>query len=205
MFARAHITIGIAAAYTAVRPETIPEALPVIAGAALGSLICDIDCENSAEKRDSSRWRIITLIIAGLAVIADYSLWKSSEGSLTSGLFGDLCQSSNYLWCVGIAGFVIVCMFASVSKHRGFSHSFVALLMETLSLWLISPLIAIPFAISFATHIALDLTNKKPVRLFYPMKKGQSLGLFYADRFANKVAAFLGTVWLLLIIARQHI
>ena len=42
--------------------------------------------------------------------------------------------------------------------------------------------------------------NKRPVRLFYPAKKGFSLGLFYADRFANKVIAAAGTAWLVIVI-----
>ena len=45
MMAKAHITVGIAAAFTAAMPNSIPEALPVITGASLGCLICDIDCE----------------------------------------------------------------------------------------------------------------------------------------------------------------
>ena len=56
MMAKAHITIGMAAAFTIVQPESIPEALPVIVGASLGCLICDLDCENKAEKSDSSHW-----------------------------------------------------------------------------------------------------------------------------------------------------
>ena len=59
MLAKAHITIGMAAALTIAAPESIPEALPVITGASLGCLICDLDCDNPREKQDSSHWRIV--------------------------------------------------------------------------------------------------------------------------------------------------
>ena len=51
------------------------------------------------------------------------------------------------------------------------------------------------------------MTNKRPVRVFYPLKKGISLGWFYADRLANKMFAAAGSVWLiaaLMICLRQH-
>ena len=47
-----------AAAFSIVRPGTVAEALPVIAGGALGCLICDLDCENRSEKSESSHWRM---------------------------------------------------------------------------------------------------------------------------------------------------
>ena len=59
---------------------------------------------------------------------------------------------------------------------------------------------ALPFAAAFASHQILDLMNKRPVRLLYPLKKGFSLGLFYADRLANRVFALAGSIWLVLIV-----
>ena len=64
MLAKAHVTIGMAAAFTAAQPQTIPEALPVIVGASLGCLICDIDCDIATEKTDSSHWRMVMAAVA---------------------------------------------------------------------------------------------------------------------------------------------
>ena len=91
---------------------------------------------------------------------------------------------------------IMVCTFASISSHRGFSHSLLALGLEAASLWLILPSAVLPFVIAFLSHILLDLTNKKPLRLMYPMKNGFCLKWFYADRLANKVCEFAGAVWL---------
>jgi inner membrane protein len=173
-------------------PETMPAALPVIAGAAAGSLVCDIDCDSPRERQDASRQRILAVLITAAALIAD----KLSD----AGMCRSLAQSGSYLWCAGIAGFVMTLAFANVSAHRGFSHSLTALALETFCVYLIFPQCALPFAAAFISHILLDMTNKKRVRLFYPAKKGVSLGLFYADRLANRVCEIAGTVWLILVI-----
>lgn len=189
MLAKAHITIGMAAALTIAAPESIPDTLPVITGASLGCLICDLDCDNPREKQDSSHWRIVMFLVAAAALFEDYHIG--------AGMWSSLAQSGSYLWCAGAAGFALICAFASVSSHRGFSHSLLALALETISLWLVFPAIAVPFVIAFVSHQILDMTNKRPVRIFYPLKKGVSFGLFYADRLANKVCAAVGSVWLI--------
>ena len=149
MLAKAHIAVGMAAAFSIVRPRTVAEALPVIAGGALGCLICDLDCENKSEKNDSSHWRVVMALVAAAALIEDHLLdagmWRSighscdsllrlfgQSGSYSLRLFGqDGIYLSNsgvagqYLWFAGLAGFVITCVFASGSGHRGFSHSLI--------------------------------------------------------------------------------
>ena len=192
MLAKAHITIGMAAAFTIMKPETVPDMLPVIAGASLGCLICDIDCENAREKTESSKWRAAMTIVAVLALVEDKLM--------DAGMLSSIAETSPYVWFAGIAIFIITITFASISSHRGFSHSILALAIETGSLWLILPVIAEPFAIAFTSHLILDLMNKRPVRLLYPAKKGYCLKLFYADKLANKGAGVLGSCWLIGII-----
>ena len=186
--AKAHVTVGMAAAFTAVMPGSLPEALPVIAGASLGCLICDIDCETKAERSDSSRWRIMMALVAAAALIED--------GLLDAGMWQTAAQNGPYMCFAGLAGFMIICMFAGISSHRGFSHSLPALALETLCMWLMLPAAALPFATAFASHLVLDLMNKRPVRLLYPSKKSFCLGWFYSDRLANKLCASAGCIWL---------
>lgn len=188
MMAKAHIAVGMAAAFSITGPSSIPEALPVITGAALGCLICDLDCENTAERTDSSRYRMVMTVIAAAALLEDHLLGAGMWASLGSG--------GNYMWFAGMAAFVLICAFASISRHRGFAHSLMALVAETAALWLVFPMTAMPFAIAFISHLALDVMNKRPVRLFYPAKKGVCLGWFYADRLANRAFAAAGSVWL---------
>ena len=83
MLGKAHITIGMAAAFTLMMPASVPEALPVITGASLGCLICDIDCENKREKTESSHWRIVMLFVAAAALIRRVSSTTPRELFLT--------------------------------------------------------------------------------------------------------------------------
>ncbi|MBR0400613.1 MAG: metal-dependent hydrolase [Mogibacterium sp.] len=188
MLAKAHITIGMAAALTLTRPETAAEALPVIAGAAAGCLICDIDCDIAAEKKDSSRWRVAMAALFVCVLIEDHLLG--------AGMWEGIRPN---LWFFGIAGFALACTFAGISKHRGFSHSLLAMAIETACLWMVFPSVCIPFMIAFLSHIVLDIMNKKPVRVLYPAKKGWCLGWFYANKTADKAFAALGTAWFIAI------
>lgn len=188
MLAKAHVTVGMAAAFSIMRPETVAEALPVIAGGALGCLICDLDCEVTKEKTESSHWRIVMGLIATAALIEDHLL--------NAGMWSSLGSNGRYMWFIGLVVFVLTGAFASVSNHRGFSHSLLAMVLFAGSLWLIFPAMTIPFAITFISHIILDLMNKKSMRLLYPAEKGFCLGLFYADRWVNKLIAIIGSVWL---------
>lgn len=227
MLAKAHITIGMAAALTAVRPETVPEALPVIAGAAAGCLICDIDCDIAAEKADTSAWRLGMAAVFVCVLIEDYlmgaGMWETLLSRNSHNMFMSFCMALPewipfpvevmlvgfvrrlapyiswlwpHLWFFGVAGFALACTFAGISKHRGFSHSLLAMLIETACIWMVFPSVCVPFMIAFLTHIVLDVMNKKPVCVFYPVKKGICLGWFYADRTADKVFTALGTAWL---------
>ena len=182
-----------AAAFTIMAPESVPEALPVITGASLGCLICDLDCDSPTEKKDSSHWRAVMFAVAAAALLEDYHI--------DAGMWRSLTQSGSYLWCAGIAGFALTCAFASISSHRGFSHSFLALALEAFSLWLVFPAAAVPFTIAFATHLILDMTNYRSVRLLYPLKTGISFGWFHADRLANRLCGVMGSVWLIAAIA----
>ena len=129
MLAKAHVTIGMAAAFTAAQPQTIPEALPVIVGASLGCLICDIDCDIATEKTDSSHWRMVMAAVAVAALIEDHLL--------NAGMWRSLADRGSYLWFAGLVGFVLTCTFAGISSHRGFSHSLLALALETVCVWLV--------------------------------------------------------------------
>ena len=188
MMAKAHITVGMAAAFTAAMPGSVPESLPVITGAAIGCLICDIDCEAKAERNESSRWRIVMALVAAAALMEDQLL--------DAGMWRTLSQSDPYIRFAGLAGFMLTCTFAGAASHRGFAHSLLALALETLCMWMVIPAAALPFAAAFASHVALDLMNKRSLRLFYPAKKGVCLKWFYADRLANRLFASAGCIWL---------
>ena len=131
--------------------------------------------------------RIIVAVIALITLVADYF-----NGS---GICAYLSEHWGLSTVVGAVAFIAVCIFGAFSKHRTFTHSVLALVVLSIALWLVCPQLVAPFAIGFASHIVLDLTNKKDVQILYPSEKGKfCLGLCYAGGAANVVIMVLGIV-----------
>ena len=47
----------------------------------------------------------------------------------------------------------------------------------TAAVWLACPPLVPFFAVGYGSHLVLDVTNKQPIRLLYPLKLKASLGL----------------------------
>jgi len=188
MTAITHLVIGMAAAMTVLVPGTTATVIPVIAGSALGSLICDLDCRAEPAVMDAFFGRLIAAGIIGLTVFMDLVLGSRIWASLLNpGRQGQI---------IGILLFLLVCVFVRYSPHRGFSHSLLALALEAAVLRLVMKEAVPAFSIAYVSHLLLDILNKRPVRILFPLKKGFRLGWFYVNRRADKTLLFLGAVWL---------
>ena len=194
MMSTTHIVIGIAAALTVTQPDSAEALLPGIAGASVGSIICDIDCRG--KRTGGSRSRMLRDAIIGRVIVA---------GLLVAVLFIDYWLGSpiftriNNLtpaFLIELFVFIVCCGFSFLSEHRGFSHSIIALGLYSGSLYVMITPVTVPFAIAFISHVLLDLFNRKPVRVLWPLKKGWCLKIFYADRKANTGMLIAGSAWL---------
>ena len=193
MMSTTHIVIGIAAALTVTQPDSLESLLPVIAGASVGSIICDIDCRNQSKSskskmlRDAFIGRVI--VAATLIVVLTIDYWLGNP------IFTRI-NNLTPEFLIALFVFIVCCGFSFISEHRGFSHSLIALGVYSGSLYVMISSVAIPFAIAFTSHVILDLLNRKPVRVLWPVKKGWCLKLFYADRKANTGILIAGSAWL---------
>lgn len=93
---------------------------------------------------------------------------------------------------IGIAAFIIVYIVGMSSNHRTFTHSFLALFLYTVAVYLIYKPFSVPLAVAYFSHLVLDVLNKKKIPLFYPLKFGICLKLCYANKKANKVLMYVG-------------
>ena len=50
------------------------------------------------------------------------------------------------------------------------------------------------FAVGFLSHLAIDVFNKKKVRLLYPLKSGVAFEVFHAHGLANRILFILGSI-----------
>lgn len=190
MMSKTHIAVGLASAFALRLPNTVEAALPVVVGAAIGSLIFDIDTKSTSYVKDALEGRINVGIIVGMSVFIDFLF----QGIITTSVLG----ANIIVVSIGILGLLLVGIFARKSKHRSFSHSFLALFLEGLSLAFICPPVVPSFIIACISHLLLDVMNKKGIKLFFPAKKDFCLKWFYSDKTANKVFLIVGCSCLVL-------
>lgn len=162
-----HRSAGIAISLITLQPSTVPQCIATIVGGTIGGTISDIDVKSSV-KAGKYKWQDIVsdIVLVIIMLIIDY-------------FYGDgICEafisSLNKMTSIPILIFLIACIYGYNSSHRSFMHSiFCCVLLSVCMFYICKPLVA-PFAIGFASHIILDLTNKKPVQILWPIKKNQT-------------------------------
>lgn len=187
MMAKTHLSIGLASALTILAPHDLTSGLAILTGASIGSVICDIDCGHKLVIPDTITGRMAACGIAVAALVADCFLGCH--------MLSHALQTGTSAW-IALGLFVVTCILAMFSEHRVYSHSLMALILEGLTLWFFMPSIVPAFAVGFLSHILVDLTNKKPVQIFFPIRMKLCLGLFYAGKTANTVFFTVGCIWL---------
>lgn len=183
MMSKTHLSIGIAAAL-AVAPATSEGLYYALIGGSIGSMICDIDRSSEGTVRDAGVGWLITAVISAAVYL------KETVFSGIGFTYRDLISNPWQLVCVVLL--IGLLLFAISGAHRGFSHSLLMLACSFFFLFFISRRASLFYAIAFLTHILLDVLNKRPVRVLYPMKKGFCLYWFYCDGTANSVLMLAG-------------
>lgn len=182
MMGKTHIAAGVTAAIAVSQPHNLGACLGTILAGAVGGLICDLDIR-AQNSKDARIARIILVsMIAGI-LLADWFL--------KAGMWQYLINHVGAPLVIGIAGFAGLSIFGSFTPHRSFMHSLLAFFLLTFTLGMVYLPLVPAFAAGFASHLLLDLTNKKSIQLLYPWKRGFCLKLFYADGAANVVVLFL--------------
>ena len=182
MMSKTHIAVGVAASLAACRPGDLSGLLAAVIGGAVGGVICDIECHSFSPQRDTIQGRVLACGIAALGLALD--------GFMEGGIWRSVLAQGVPTLFLGAAVLSVACVAGHFSQHRTFTHSFLFLLLVFVGFSRLSPLLGGPALLGALSHVALDLLNKTPVALLYPMsKKGVCLRLCAADKTAN--AAFL--------------
>lgn len=169
MTGKTHLAAGITAALALVQPQTASLAAACVIGGGLGGLVPDVDARASEQGRDARvAWLLLAAIVAASLLVDGFSIQ-----SLWAGAF----DQAGPVPVIAAVVFVGTCMVGSLTPHRSFMHSILAAVILTASLWHSLPSLAAPFAVGFASHVALDLLNSKGVRILFPLKAGFSLGI----------------------------
>lgn len=193
MTGKTHIAVGAAASLAVAGSLGAPSLLVALLGGAIGGLLPDTDVASSTGSKELRHaWAALAVLFAAL-LMADHLLGSNLAASFVS--------SFSYQQLAGVAIVVAVCALGSASGHRGFSHSVVALVVTSLGVRLLYEPLCVPFAVGYASHLVLDLLNKRPERLLWPLRRGFCLRLCESGRLVDSalfVAGIAACGWLLL-------
>lgn len=192
MMKKTHLTIGIASAVAITHPEIVSECFVAIMGGAIGGVICDIDILDNDYKNNDFFERFLVVKMTGIILLLDFLL--------QTGICEAILNRDKRFLLIGGVLFSVLCLIGIHSAHRTFTHSFIALILFSAALSLIYPPIVYSFIIGFLSHLMLDLLNKKKIRLFYPSDFGLCFGLCYANKIANTIFMYIGTIATVLLV-----
>lgn len=210
MTGKTHIAIGAAAALAVATcmPPSLTGGVPPIAGdastlaclaaGAVGGLLPDADVSTSEASRQLRRaWWLLVAVVAA-AFVAD-ALVGANLGARAVAF----ARAAGVYQVAGVAVVVAVLACGRASGHRGFSHSLIAATLFFGGAYLAVPGLALALATGYLSHLAIDLLNKTPERLFWPVSRGQSLGLCKVGGMADGVLLVLGVAAVAALIVAQ--
>ena len=186
MLSYTHIACGCAAALVVVAPTTPVGCAAVVAAAAVGSTIPDVDARKSPDKRDARFGIALALVIAVAVAIANPEVVSTVAETIHA---GHVARAA-----LGAVAFVGLTVAGVATEHRTFTHSLAALALFTLAVAAVNPELAVPFAIGYATHLALDLLNKRGLMLLWPHPHRMCLALTRSNAVANALLLAAGVV-----------
>lgn len=178
MLGKTHLAVGIAAALAVTQPTAAAGCFLAAIGGAVGGTVCDVDTVRGSRGSGAMQCQIFAAALTAGSLILDRILGLGLRSSLSGAdhaavLFGTVLFAA--LWIFGFW-----------SGHRSFTHSLLAMVLFGWAMHLISPAVSLPFLAGYGSHLALDLLNKRPLRLLYPLDFGVCLGIFYAGKGANR-------------------
>lgn len=183
-----HLSVGITAALAVLQPDNLYECLAVTGIAAVGSVISDIDADQSKVRREAD-----FMLGVGAAILATIMIVQTKfHVDFTKYLSGNQTLSER---SVAAGVFMILCVIGRMTPHRSFMHSLAAGVIFTMVIYtMFSKQAALAFMIAFLTHILLDLLNCKGIQLFWPVPGHHCFKLCASNGWVNRILCLTGTV-----------
>lgn len=193
MLGKTHFSVGMAAGIAICRPQTMPMLIAGAGLAAFGGTICDIDVETSDAHEQVDRMLVVAVIMVAAVVVMDFIF--------RVGIYRRLMANSNIARVIiGSLAFLMICAFGKEQPHRSFMHSFLALAMLSICVYIIFPDMTPYFMVGFMSHMFIDVFNRKREKLFWPVGKGFCLHWCSANGIVNKILFYVSTMAVVLFV-----
>ncbi len=203
MLGKTHMAAGAATALAVLQPTTVSGCICALAGGIVGGWIPDIDMRGrfssgGADKEGEDgeelavhadeRWQILVfaLIAVAICLVADYFAGD--------GMCEYVASHLGIPMAVAGAAFAVTCAYGIASAHRTVTHSVLGGVALAGSMHFICAPLAPAFVLGYASHIVLDLFNKRRIQLFWPLKLGVKFGACVSNGIANKVVGAVSLV-----------
>ncbi|MDS0527891.1 metal-dependent hydrolase [Clostridium sp. SHJSY1] len=185
MTGKTHMSVGVGAATVLLPTNDMKTIFGGTALALIGSLIVDIDTEKSGGSvmlKEAAAGAVI-LVALGIILNDRYKI------NILKYIIGNK-NLNDMLPALGILTLALI--IGKFSSHRSFMHSIVGVIAFTVPAYMLfGEVFCKWFFVGYVSHIAIDMFNKKGVRLFYPLKSGVCLDMCKADGMADKALFFM--------------
>lgn len=196
MQGKTHLVIGVALSLAVMRPSTMPALVGGAGIAALGSVISDIDAGQSGAGHDATKV-VASIVIAGVLVLL-------ADLYFHLGLYARFLRRGRETgFMLPLLLFILFAAIGMLTRHRSFMHSLPAMILFTACIWFMQRAMAPYFAIAYASHLLLDLTNRRGMRLFFPSRKLVSMKLFASNGWMDRILLMAGVIALVLVVAHS--
>ncbi len=179
MLGKTHITTGIASALIITHPDSVSGVIATMIGGAIGGWIVDIDTKKMDVDREKVYDTIINSLFIGALIAIDFLIGK--------GMCKYIIDNWGIKIWIAFAGFLILMILGFMSSHHTFTHSFLGIALFGISLYYLCRPIALAFVIGYASHLVLDLFNKRGQQLLFPIRWYPCFGVCAANEKPNDV------------------
>lgn len=189
MDGQTHAALGAATALIIIRPTEPKTLVATAAVGAFASILPDIDTGGKVAPiihKITAIFICIVCFFIGQAALTGSTIIESID---CSGIAVNL---------LGLAILIGFSIFGGTQPHRGFTHSVLALLISYFSAYLTFKNMALAFCIGYASHLFIDLFNKKGEQLLWPLPNRWCFNLCKANGLAalyTRMASYLVCIW----------
>lgn len=185
-----HVFVGTMSAVILTELESPGGCLAALIGGSLGGIVCDIDLDKRNHPSDAKDARYLAGAIALACFAADLFLGRELLRGISN------CRPE--VLAARLLILAVLWIWGRSQSHRGGTHSILALVLFTGYVKLVCSLVSRPFLIGMASHLVLDILNRKPLQLLYPLRGGCCLGIARADGLLDRclrAMGLLGTIF----------
>ncbi len=193
MMSKTHIAVGIASALALAEAGSAEACIAAVIGGSIGGIIADCDITPSRAHKDALIGRLIVVGVTVVALVID--------NRTQIGICDYLIAHLGWQLIAGICLFAALTFVGGHTEHRSFTHSLFAMAAFCGAMYLICKPLLPYFAIGYASHLVLDITNKQSIKLFFPLETSVCLKLCTAKGLANKLTCVIGTIAALALLA----